>query len=183
MQKFSYKFAAVPFIAHMHFNRYLQFSVAGLLLLVLLNGCGFKLRGAYQLPVSMQTTYVEAAQSGSDLSRALVRSLKASNVKIATNAANDIAVLRLSKETKTKRIVSVDARGRAREYTLTYGISFSVKAVEQKFEIESQDIQIERDFVFDTEDVLGNSREESKLYEEMQQDLIRLILLRIQSKS
>ena len=183
MQKLSYEFAGVSFIAHMHFKRHLQLAVAGLLLLVLLSSCGFKLRGAYQLPAAMQTTYVKAARSNSGLSRALVRSLKASKVIIATSAANDIAVLSLSKEIKSKRVVSVDARGRAREYTLTYAVSFSVKAAEQKFEIENQDIQIDRDFVFDTEDVLGNSREESKLYEEMQQDLTRLILLRLQSKS
>ena len=86
-------------------------------------------------------------------------------------------------ESRTKRIVSVDANGRAREYTLTYAIDFHVKVIESKFEIENQSISIDRDFQFDTEDVLGNSREESQLYEEMQQDLIRLILLRLQSKA
>ncbi|MCW8935232.1 MAG: LPS assembly lipoprotein LptE [Gammaproteobacteria bacterium] len=150
---------------------------------LLLSACGFKLRGAYKLPVEMQITYVDAAQKDSTLSRALIRSLKASNIKITEKAADNIAVLKLSQESKTKRIVSVDANGRAREYTLTYAINFQVNVKESKFEIENQNISIDRDFQFDTEDVLGNSREESQLYEEMQQDLIRLILLRLQSKA
>ena len=164
--------------AHVHLQR----SIIGLILLMLVTSCGFKLRGAYQLPVAMQTTYVDSAQKNSTLTRALIRSLKASNIKIATQSADNIAILKLSKETRNKRIVSVDANGRAREYTLTYSIGFHVKAQGAGFEIENQDISISRDFVFDTEDVLGNSRGESQLYEEMQQDVIRLILLRLQSK-
>jgi len=158
-------------------------AFVGLLILMLLTSCGFKLRGAYQLPSAMQLTYVDASQVSPGISRALIRNLKSSDIKIANTDVEGAAVLKLFKETKTKRIVSVDANGRAREYTLTYVISFSVKAKEDDFEIESQEIRIDRDFVFDTEDVLGNSREESQLYEEMQQDLIRLILLRLQSKA
>lgn len=176
MQLSQYLFVAAYF-------RYMRHSVIGLFVLMLLNGCGFKLRGAYELPQAMQVTYIESVQSNSTLTRSLVRALKASDIKIAQQAADDIAVLTLFKENRSKRIVSVDARGRAREYTLTYAISFQVKAVDADFEIESQEVRIDRDFVFDTEDVLGNSREESKLYEEMQQDLVRLILLRLQSKA
>lgn len=153
-------------------------------LLLLLTSCGFQMRGAYQLPVAMQTTYVDASAiaKNSGLSRVLIRRLKASDIKIAESESDNIAVLTLSKEQKTKRIVSVDSRGRAREYTLTYKISFNVKAMNAEFEMIDQEIRIERDFVFDTEDVLGNSREESRLYEEMQADVIRLIMLRLQSQ-
>jgi len=162
---------------------YVKSSIIFVMCFLLLSGCGFKLRGAYKLPVEMQVTYVDATQKNSTLTRALIRNLKASDIKIAENIADNIAVLKLSQESRTKRIVSVDANGRAREYTLTYAIDFHVKVIESKFEIENQSISIDRDFQFDTEDVLGNSREESQLYEEMQQDLIRLILLRLQSKA
>jgi len=179
MNRYITVFVGAPSGAQVHLQR----CIIGLLFLLLLTGCGFKLRGAYQLPAAMQITYVDATQVSPELSRALIRNLKSSNIKVALNETEDAAVLKLFKETKTKRIVSVDANGRAREYTLTYVISFSVKAKVGDFEIESQEIRIDRDFVFDTEDVLGNSREESQLYEEMQQDLIRLILLRLQSKA
>lgn len=154
-----------------------------LLCLSMLNACGFKLRGEYNLPVAMQETYIEAAQDKPDLVRALKLSLKASDVRVLPTATAEAAILKLFNERKTKRIVSVDSRGRAREYTLTYSISFKLLAAQANFEIDEQNISIERDFLFDPEDVLGNSRGESQLYEEMQQDLVRLILLRLQSKS
>jgi len=156
-----------------------------LVCILLLVSCGFQMRGAYQLPAAMSVTYIDASAitESSALSRVLKRRLKAGDVKIADSAEDSVAVLTLSKELKTKRIISVDSRGRAREYTLTYSISFNVKALTEKFAIEEQTVQIERDFIFDTEDVLGNSREESKLYEEMQLDIIRLIMMRLQSRA
>ncbi len=171
-------------------NRFFRSSypalwLVGLLCAVLLSGCGFKLRGAYQLPEAMQTTRVEAAQPKSDFIRSLKRGLKSSGVRLvdetADNTADNTAVLRVYNEKKSKRIVSLDSNGRAREYTLIYAVSFSVKALTQVFEVPEQTVQIDRDFVFDTEDVLGNSREETKLYQEMEQDIVRLILLRLQS--
>jgi len=150
---------------------------------VSLVGCGFKLRGAYELPAAMQETYIDHQQVNSDLVRSLKIALKASDIKITDTKTDNVAVLKIYKETRNKRTVSVDAQGRAREYTLTYALRFSMIADKQKVEIAEQIIRIERDFIFDPEDVLGNSRGESQLYEEMQQDLVRLLLLRLQSKT
>ncbi len=182
MQRFINSFVTSATATQLRLKPQLQSKITIILCLLLLTGCGFKLRGAYQLPAVMHTTYVDSAKENSTLSRALIRSLKGSDIIIANSAAADIAVFKLFNERKSKRVVSVDGNGRAREYTLTYAVNFQVTAVDKKFAIESQLIKIDRDFVFDTEDVLGNSREESKLYEEMQQDIIRLILLRLQSK-
>ena len=158
-------------------------NLAWLLCFTLLSACGFKLRGAYDFPQAMQSTYVQAENAGSDLVRALKRSLQENNVEVLAQAADNAAILKIYKETRTKRIASVDSRGRAREYTLSYAVSFSVRAEHATFEIDEQLVTIERDFLFDPEDVLGNSREESQLFAEMQQDLLRLILLRLQSKA
>jgi len=154
-----------------------------LLLTAFLYGCGFHLRGAYQLPQVMQTTYIDAAQKNSSLIRTLKRSLKASDIVFSENRSDASAILRVGNEKKTRRTVSVDSQGRAREYTLTYAVSFSLKAKDDSFEMPEQTISIERDFLFDTEDVLGKSKEESQLYAEMEQDIVRLILLGLQSKA
>lgn len=154
-----------------------------LLCLLILTGCGFKLRGAYQLPDAMQVTYIDAEQVTSSLVRSLTRSFKTSKIQVLDEVSENAAVFKIYAETKNKRIVSVDSRGRAREYTLNYKISFSLKTGMESTDISEQTIGIERDFLFDTEDVLGNSKGESQLYEEMQDDLVRLILLRLQSQA
>lgn len=165
----------------------IQRLALALLCLSLLNACGFQLRGAYQLPAAMQQTYIDATSVNADLVRSLSIALRASDIELLDVPSDDAAQLKLFKETRSKRVVSVDSRGRAREYTLTYAISFSLvgkqPATGEAFHIEQQDLQIDRDFLFDPEDVLGNARGESQLYDEMRQDLVRLILLRLQSKA
>ncbi len=152
-----------------------------LLVMLLLSSCGFQLRGAYQLPQAMQLTYVKAG-SESDFVSALKRQLKASKITLVDVASDQAATLIIHKEQKQKRTVSVDSRGRAREYTLTYQVDFEVKHPSVEFSIEQQSVKIDRDFLFDTEDVLGKSKGINELYESMQQDVIRLLLLRLQSR-
>jgi len=156
-----------------------------LCLLSLLSACGFHLRGAYRLPASMTTTYVESANDNSELVRSLKRALQASDIHLVDSAQQAGAILRLSDERRSKRVISVDSRGRAREYALNYQVSFQLLATatsdEPQQEREQQTLKLERDFLFDAEDVLGKGREEATLIRDMQQDMVRLIMLRLQA--
>lgn len=156
--------------------------VMALLLAALLSSCGFHLRGAYQLPPQMTTSYIQADNPNSELVRALKRSLKASGIKLAETKQAAQAVLKIFNEQQNKRIISVDSRGQAREYALMYSVSFSVSSNDTAFEISEQKLQLERDFLFDTEDVLGKGREEDVLFKDMQQDTVRLIMLRLEAQ-
>ncbi len=146
-----------------------------------LSACGFQLRGAYQLPEAMQQTFVQSTAT-TELVRLLKRQLSASGVELLDQPSDTAAVFRLLKETRSKRIVSVDTRGRAREYTLIYTVHFKVDHV-SGFNMPEQSVSLERDFLFDTEDVLGKSRGEHELYQAMQDDIVRLIMLRLQSRT
>ncbi len=151
------------------------------LFLLNVSGCGFKLRGAYQLPEAMNITYIEAV-SDSALVNDIKRNLRGSGVTLVEHVRPNVAVLKILGQTRSKRVVSVDERGRAREYTLIYTLRFSVKNIESSFSIEDASVSIERDFIFDVEDVLGNSRGEAELYEDMRNDLVRMLMLKLQSR-
>ncbi len=150
--------------------------------MLLMAACGFQLRGAYQLPQAMSSTYIESA-SQSELVTELARSLQNSGIEVLSQPVETAAILKLHNEQKSRRVVSVDARGRAREYTLIYALRFSVKNASAGFSLDDQTLSIERDFLFDPEDVLGNSRGQDELYADMRQDLVRLVMLRLQSRA
>lgn len=152
-----------------------------LCLLGLLSACGFHLRGAYQLPAIMGVTQVRAANENSELVRSLKRTLKASDIQLVDREGQAQAILQLSDERQERRVISVDSRGRAREYALSYQISFQLLAPNTELRFEQQTIKLQRDFLFDTEDVLGKGREEATLVRDMQQDIVRLIMLRLQA--
>ena len=139
------------------------------------------MRGAYQLPQAMDVSFIQADNSNSELVRALKRTLKASDIKLAETRRQASAVIFITTELQEKRVLSVDAQGRAREYTISYQISFNVSSDNSDFLIAEQNIKLQRDFLFDTEDVLGKSREQETLVKDMQQDMVRLIMLRLQA--
>ena len=144
-----------------------------------LDGCGFHLRGAYPLPESMSATYIKASNQNSELVRHLKRTLKASDIELVDNEKQATSILDIGAEKQSKRVVSVDSRGRAREYELRYEINFELRSAERQVELERQVLTLVRDFLFDTEDVLGKGREEAILVRDMQQDIVRLMMLRL----
>lgn len=154
-----------------------------LCLLSLLSACGFHLRGAYNLPAIMSVTQVRAANDNSELVRSLKRALKASDIQLVDNEQQAQSILQLSGERQDRRVISVDSRGRAREYALSYQISFQLLAPNTELHFEQQTLKLQRDFLFDAEDVLGKGREEATLIRDMQQDMVRLIMLRLQAIS
>ena len=162
------------------FGRAVAVSILSLCCLSLV-ACGFHLRGAYQLPVQMQQTYVDASNQNSELVRSLKRSLKANDIETLDSKQNAQATLRIFNETNQKRVISVDAQGRAREYQLIYKVSVSLNTDDDAVKMDAQNLELSRDFLFDTEDVLGKGREEATLIKDMQQDMVRLIMLRIQA--
>ncbi|TNF36590.1 MAG: hypothetical protein EP315_03925 [Gammaproteobacteria bacterium] len=166
----------------MHWRKNAQIVIAAWLML-LLSACGFHLRGAYEFPPQMATTHVAAVNPNSELVRALQRALRANQITLVDNPVDAGTVLRIGHETSSKRILSVDARGRAREYEIQYQIDVEVSSSDQGFTLPSQKLSLQREFLFDPEDVLGKSSEEADLLRDMQHDMVRLILLRIQARA
>ncbi|HEY9051661.1 MAG TPA: LPS assembly lipoprotein LptE [Gammaproteobacteria bacterium] len=150
-------------------------------LIVMMTGCGFHLRGAYELPADMSRTYISSANQNSELVRSLKRVLRSNQLTLVDNPVDAGAVLRIISEARNKRVLSVDSQGRAREYELQYSIKFEVSGKDNGFSLPPQELQLQREFLFDPEDVLGKSSEEADLINDMQQDMVRLIMLRLQA--
>lgn len=159
-------------------------KISTLLLLVVVTGCGFHLRGVYQLPPQMATTMLKVDNMNSELARGLKRSLETSGIIIVDNVVDkkSIAVLRVNKENHSKRVLSVDINGRVREYALHYALTIELSGP-TGLVMPDQTLEMSRDFLFDPEDVLGKSDEEADLLRDMQQDMVRLIMLRLQAAS
>ena len=151
--------------------------------------CGFHLRGAYQLPAQMQRTHLLAEIKPGVLVQSLQRTLLDNQIQLLETAADANVVLHLFDEKIIRRIVSVDAQGRAQEYSITYQISFELNSVADALPaadeliIKPQTLKLQKSYLFDPEDILGKAREEQLLIEDMQKDMLRLILLQLQLKA
>ncbi len=159
--------------------------IALALLVSLIQACGFQLRGALDLSQDISPIYLQQ-NNLFELGREIKALLNANKLQIAENEQQAKAQLALLSETRGRRVLSVDSNGRAREYLLNYTVNFSIK-IKQTTGINQQGrqdtISVRRSLVFDSEEVLAVANQSEILYKDMQRDVARLILLKLQASS
>jgi LPS-assembly lipoprotein len=154
-----------------------RWLVAALLVAVALSACGFKLRGSRTLP--FQTIYL-SAQGNSALTAELARNIRVgTSTKVVPERTGAAAVFDILGEIRDREILSLNAQGRAREYTLRYRLSFKVHDGKGHDFIPPTEIAVQRDITFNDAEVLAKESEEAMLYRDMQTDLVQQILRRL----
>jgi LPS-assembly lipoprotein len=152
----------------------------GVLLLVLLlalqSGCGFRLRGAVDLPPGLQATYIQSVSPHSELVADLRRALQAAGAEVVAEPRQAEVVLHIRQEEVGRRVLSVDARGRARERELHYTVAYSLRDRTGRDLAEPRTVVLTRDYLFDETAVLGSEQEEAALVRDMQRQVTRQIL-------
>ena len=136
------------------------------LMLSQLSACGFRLRGAITLPESLSTVSIEGTTEYTDIGRVLHRSLKRGGV-IITSADEAVLRLQILKDEIVRRVLSVDATGKANEYELKHLLRYSAIDNTGKVLIEAQDISTVRAYKFDPNTILAKGDEEQKLRKAM----------------
>lgn len=153
-------------------------SLLPILLVLLLHGCGFHLRGAVDLPAAMERTHIAGTPYNEPLRAGLQRQLEVAGVEVVEEE-EATAVLQITNEQQGQRVLSVSSEGRAREYELYYTVSFEVEGKGNNYERENQTITLTRDLIFDETQVLATGEERQLLYDEMQSEAARMILTRL----
>lgn len=149
------------------------------LLAIVLSGCGFELRGANVLPPDLRNLFVIANQ---DLQYEVATFLETSDANLVDSREQADVVLSILNPRYDRRVLSVDPNtGKEREFEIVYTVD--VNAVDSKGRslIAPQPVSLLRDFIFDTEAVIGASREEAVLQAEMRRDAVQQILYRLRA--
>ncbi len=148
------------------------------LCLAIMSGCGFRMGGGWDLPAGMGE--VDLLGGSRDLYRELKRGFAAAGGNLR-KAVGDGTRLRILGERFGKRTVSVNATGKALEYELFYVLEFDVIGADRSVMVEPQRLDLVRDYLYVDEDVYGTSRQERLLREQMRQEMVGLMLHRIQA--
>lgn len=146
----------------------------------LLSGCGFQLRGKVSLPPEMARTYITGLPQFSEFRANLRRQLRANGVEVVEAADDSTANLRITRNRSGKRILSVNDKGKVQEFELFVSIAFEVKGQETVL-LENQTINLQREFLFNEDDVLGKAQEEQLVFKDMRKNLVRLMIYRLQA--
>ncbi len=160
---------------------------SGLILCIsLLYSCGFHLRGQYEIPESLQYIHI-AGKVSVQLREALTEQLTAAGVNVIDDFPNTPkAVLLLEDEKFSKKINTLASNGQVNDYNLEYQVVFSISSSDEvpkdrRVVINKQLVQIRQILYVNQQTILASSDEERTFRHEMEQELARRILFRIQA--
>jgi LPS-assembly lipoprotein len=154
----------------------LSFRSLLVVVLVLLAGCGFRLRGTAEVP--FETLYLPGATSGIALD--LKRYIQAgTNARVVDDAAKADAIMQFTEEGRLKEVLSLTGTGKVREFQLRYRVGFRVHDGKGTDFVPQSVIQLTRDVTFNDAEILAKEQEEQILFRDMQTDMVQQILRRL----
>jgi LPS-assembly lipoprotein len=159
-----------------------RFLVLGFTLLML-NACGFHLRGDATLPEAMAVTYIQAKNPFDTLNEDFRDALEGHGARVTENRDEATAILRILSNRDEKDVLTVDIGGKVQEILIRQTIRFDVVAPDNQPLVEKQTVTLSRDFVFNKDDILAKEREADLISNELQRDVVNMAMLRIAAAS
>ncbi|NOZ10778.1 MAG: hypothetical protein GXP09_07065 [Gammaproteobacteria bacterium] len=136
--------------------------------------CGFHLRGKVQLSNKVAPVYVKS--SDASLANTLEEQLRNSGNNPAESSGGAVTVVRITAVNYRRTIRTVDTRGYVTGYILNLEVNFEVVDKSGKKLLADQRIQKQRDYNFDSTQVLAKESEETYLRENMEVDVALQII-------
>ena len=158
-------------------NRTLNTLTTSSLLLgvvLLVNACGFQLRGDYLLAPELQTLYISSADRHGELTREIKQHLTINQVNLVSQFNKSIPEMRILKDTLDRRTLSVSPNGQVAEYELIYTVRYELRMANK--DIQAFKIELNRDYQDDPNFALAKSRELSLMLSEMRKEAADKIL-------
>jgi len=158
-------------------TRRLLVSAMSVLILTCLSGCGFQLRGTTpNSQLSFDSVYLETAR-GTPLERQLRGAiLSQGNTVLATNPKTAAVTLRILSEAQEKKILTLNAQGQVREFSLLYRIRFEVADKENKKLLEPNELALQAFLSYSESQALAKETEERMTYDDLRRDAVSQIM-------
>ncbi len=163
------------------FRNPLSRPLIGLVLLFVLSGCGFHLKG-YQQAASpvLNGLYVEAGEGRDTLAGMMALNLRISGIKLAPDAESAKARVSITKEQMKRRVLAVDANGKALDSEFQLIASFRLSTASGD-EPQTQTLELVRQLSYSGTDELGQRNEAALLARDLRNDMANQIIRRLEA--
>lgn len=146
----------------------------------MLTACGFQLRGHCEFSLPFHTLSLESNQPYSNFTKELQRALALAGVhtELATPTSPQLKILA---QNFTRTATSLGNAGQTTTYLLVYSILIQIIDCKGHVLLGPQQIQATRTFSITSNQLAGDLNTENDLQENMQQDVIQQLLIRLGS--
>ena len=148
---------------------------------VVLSGCGFHVRGSIELPEELSEVALEGTRPNGELGVAVRNGFSRVGGQVVDSAASARSVLVITRDSSSRRVLSVDSIGQANEYELAYTLGFRLDDPHGANRVVQQSINLRRQYRFDPDLTLAKADEEARLVREMRKDAVRQMLRRLKA--
>lgn len=148
------------------------------MLVIITSACGWQLRGIVVLPPTVQAMTLES-QANQRFTQRLRQQLEFNGVTFPTDASATVR-LQIEPILIERLILSVNSVGQAAEYELNATLSARLIELEEEGADVSWELTGRRTFNNDVNSVIGTQNEEKTQRQELENDLIRKLMIRLQ---
>ena len=145
----------------------------------LLSACGWRMRGAIDLPPAMARTHIQGVAPFSELGMQLRNTLTSAGAEVVSEAKQATASLVIYGNEMSRRVLALDTSGRASEYELNYVLRFKVLDAEGRELVHEQTVTATRDYRFNPDAIRAKSDEETRLRKDMLRLAVQQMFFRI----
>jgi LPS-assembly lipoprotein len=143
-----------------------------------LSGCGFRLRGAAEIPPELSPIYIQAS-GGSGVRAAILQRLALSQVRPAVSAADAQVILRILQESRRSRVAAVDRGGKVVATELFLTVTFDAVGADGRMLAKPQTLDLSRTYENPDVEVLGKQLEADLIREDLTQDAADRVIDRL----
>ena len=147
------------------------------LLIIVLTGCGFHLRGALPTLTMDNPIYIAGVDKNSDLYRELARQLRGAKSVITETRSLAKSVLTISDYRSRERQLTLNSSNQAVEYELEESFKFSVQT--NNTTVESRPLKVTRVLGRTESETLAREREEREMRINMRHDLVNQLMYQL----
>ena len=159
-------------------QKYFHNLVAAVVMAVVLNACGFHLRGNIPLPDELKNMFVRAPDG--TFKEGLEDILENAGAVLAANEAGSDVRLNIIKAQTKRTVGTLDERGKANSYNFTFTVGYELLDPAGRIVREATLTETRR-YNFDPELILESESEEADLQEDMEQDISLRIVRQLSS--
>ena len=147
------------------------------LLIIVLTGCGFHLRGALPTLTMDNPIYIAGVDKNSDLYRELARQLRGAKSVVTETRSLAKSVLTISNYRSRERQLTLNSSNQAVEYELEESFNFSVQT--SRTTVESRPLKVTRVLGRTESETLAREREEREMRINMRHDLVNQLMYQL----
>ena len=156
-------------------NKWMRALLFGLLT-VQLAACGFQLRGTTpETRLAFESIYLDAP-AGTPLERDLRTVIRTSNTQLSEDAKSAPVTLRVLSQAQEKKVLTLNAQGKVREFSLTYRVRFEVADSNNKKLLQPPEIALQSILSYSEEQALAKELEERMTFEDLRRDAVAQIM-------